>query len=532
MSFDPSEGAGPAEDRPEVATPPADVPPNPPAERQPSLPYPGPGFVNWGYPPAPAQYGSVYGPTPPAGWPANQPPTQPAWTNTPSWATLQYGVPPQYGVSQAQPAAPQPYAPQPYAPQPYAPQPNAAPPAYTWFSPQGGYAQSWGYQPPYGAVGWAPGYPYPPFGFPPVALEAPGKLHPPQPSRRFDSVAGRASPGLYILGWLLTLFGLSLLGALIIGGRASLTGLSGPALAGVVFIGLAAAGAGFLAAALAQGSQRRADGWQDYAGPSPFLVVGAWLCLSNAAILLVVGLLRLVNIELATSVELLLLLIVNGVCYFAIVQVVAVRTGALSWADMIGPRHLAPALEDWFDPSVWAQNAMAGGRRIGRALMDSAVGAGLAFPLTIGTLILAGILVTALGMQHVNTESPLPVTTDWDLWITLLAAAVVAPIAEEIFFRGFATNAWARSLERNSALIRAAIFFAAIHLINVDFAQKDPSILVRAAFLAVAVRIPVAYALAWVYTRRRSIFASAALHMTYNALLVFIAYWAARYYTQ
>jgi Predicted metal-dependent membrane protease len=119
---------------------------------------------------------------------------------------------------------------------------------------------------------------------------------------------------------------------------------------------------------------------------------------------------------------------------------------------------------------------------------------------------------------------------EWDPWITLLSAAVVAPIGEEIFFRGFATNAWARSLRRDSALIRAAIFFADIHIVDVA-GFDDLSIFVRAAILAFAVRIPVAWALSWIYTRRHSIFASATLHAAYNGSLILLVWWVGTNYT-
>jgi membrane protease YdiL (CAAX protease family) len=148
----------------------------------------------------------------------------------------------------------------------------------------------------------------------------------------------------------------------------------------------------------------------------------------------------------------------------------------------------------------------------------------------VGTLLLAAALTTLLGMDRVTYEGPIPASSTTDVLVSLLAAAILAPIGEEIFFRGFATNAWARSLTRNSAILRAAVFFAGIHVINVDIGgHSDPSILLRAAFLAVVVRLPVAWGLAWVFTRRRSIYASAFLHATYNAGLTLLAWWAINY---
>jgi membrane protease YdiL (CAAX protease family) len=545
--------------------PPGWPPPGwPPQHSQPAWPtnpswtpqpgYPPPGYVAPGYPPQP---GYPWFHAQPA-WPANpswtpQPgrpepgyPPQSVWT-PPPWLEpasppnprppSQPFVPAAYGTTPGRPEQPGPqpqYAPPAWPPNPApAPQPYGVPPAYTWFQPYGGTTPAFGSPAAYGPSSWAPaqGYPYFPGGFAPASIEAPGKSHPPVPPRSLSSLAGRALPELYAIGWLLTVSGLTLLGTLVLLALLGLPHPAGLALFLAAIVSLAAVGGGCVAAALAQGSQRRADGWLDYSGPSPFLVVGAWLGLSNAAGLLILGLFKIIGFDPATSVQALLLLLVNGAAYIAIVQVVAVRPGALTWSDMIRPRRLALTPSDWFDPSTWSQNVQgSGGGRIGRLLTDTGIGAGLAFPLVFVTLVLAAFLVTLLGMQDVSSEAPLPVTTDWDLWITLIAAAIVAPIGEEIFFRGFATNAWARSLERNSALVRATIFFAAIHIINVDITgYADLSIILRAAFLAVAVRVPVAWVLAWVYTRRRSIFASTALHMTYNALLILLAYWALQY---
>jgi membrane protease YdiL (CAAX protease family) len=348
------------------------------------------------------------------------------------------------------------------------------------------------------------------------------------PPRTIHSLEGRASPRLYAVGWLLSLVGLGTLIAIIAAGYFGITGgISGLAAVSVFELALALLSVGLVAASLAQSSQRRADGWQDYFGPSPFLVVLAWLSLSLAAELVVVAALDLVGISLATSVETLLVLLLNLGCYVALVHVVAVRPGALSWRDIVRPRRLAPDPSDWSFSNPWrsapAEEPGTGAKAIGG---DIALGLGLAIPGLVATLIFAGILAAILGVQSTDVSEPIPTLfPGWDLWITLLSLAVVAPIGEEIFFRGFATNAWARSLKRNDAIIRAAVFFACIHIINLVGAV-DTDVLIRAAILAVAARIPVGWLLAWIYTRRRSIFASMALHGAYNGGLVLLVWWA------
>ena len=99
--------------------------------------------------------------------------------------------------------------------------------------------------------------------------------------------------------------------------------------------------------------------------------------------------------------------------------------------------------------------------------------------------------------------------------LNLIAAAIVAPIGEEIFFRGFATTAWQRAIGNNGALIRGAIFFAFVHILTVggaSFARRrraGPGRLRRPA--------AVAFALGWVFLRRRSLYASIGLHGAFNA---------------
>jgi membrane protease YdiL (CAAX protease family) len=328
---------------------------------------------------------------------------------------------------------------------------------------------------------------------------------------------------MYAAGWLLSLAGLGTFAAMgAVGLTGTAKGVEAVAVASVGEIALVLLSVGLVAAALAQGSQRRADGWQDYFGPSPFLVVLAWLSLSLAVELAVIGVIAIVGIGLATSIETLLVLLLNLACYVVLVQVVAVRPGALSWRDIVQPGHLAPDLSDWSFYKGWA-GAQAGAGKPSRALAgDIGLGLALAIPILIATLVFTGILVVILGLQDVSTSDQIPTLfPGWDLWITLLSLAVVAPIGEEIFFRGFATNAWARSLKRNQAIIRAAIFFASIHIINL-LGAVDLDVLIPAAFLAVAARIPVAWALTWIYTRRRSIFASIALHGAYNGSLVLL----------
>ncbi len=74
-----------------------------------------------------------------------------------------------------------------------------------------------------------------------------------------------------------------------------------------------------------------------------------------------------------------------------------------------------------------------------------------------------------------------------DPWLVVVAIVILAPIAEEVFFRGVVFNAWLREAGRRWAFIGSAALFAAIHLSLVSLLP---------IFL-------LGLALAWVYERTR-----------------------------
>lgn len=92
-------------------------------------------------------------------------------------------------------------------------------------------------------------------------------------------------------------------------------------------------------------------------------------------------------------------------------------------------------------------------------------------------------------------------------WLAVLAIVVLAPIAEEVFFRGVVFNAFLREGGRRWALVGSAALFAAIHLSLVVF-------------------IPIfllGLALAWVYDRTNNLLAPIAMHLVVNGASVIIA---------
>ena len=91
--------------------------------------------------------------------------------------------------------------------------------------------------------------------------------------------------------------------------------------------------------------------------------------------------------------------------------------------------------------------------------------------------------------------------------LIVIALVVIAPIAEEAFFRGIVFNAWLREAGRRWAYVGSAALFAVVHL----------------SFVTVLPIFLLGLLLAWVYERNRSLLAPIVLHATHNAISVAIA---------
>ena len=181
--------------------------------------------------------------------------------------------------------------------------------------------------------------------------------------------------------------------------------------------------------------------------------------------------------------------------YLLSVWVLVVRTDALTWSQMGWPTD--------------------GSARLLRAMRGIGLGALVMLPTTFVMLIVAGLVATVLGVE---SPSVVPsASTSAEALTVLLAAAVVAPIGEELFFRGFALTAWARDLPERSALIRSAAFFALVHIANVQAATFREG--ASQALLQVLVILPLGLVLGWLFLRR-GIAAAIAGHVTYNGILL------------
>jgi len=314
----------------------------------------------------------------------------------------------------------------------------------------------------------------------------------PRPGGSTFTIEGRAAPGLFVVGWLASLLGLAVV----------LAGAIAPSTALVYFVGPGLLSLGLIAAAGNQAFERRARG-EPYAGPSPILVFAATIAVTYfvGAILglLLDAVLTSSGATVWPPVGQLIAGAVTALVFIGLIRLTVVGTGALSWSEM----GLRP-----FD---------------GQAIRDLAAGASLAVPVIGVTLVVGAVLVSIFG---VTSPSPLPPTGELSgLLLQLVAGAIIAPIAEELLFRGFAVTAWRRSIGPSRAIVRATLLFAIAHVIGVaptdDFGQA-----LRLMAVGAGTRLPVAWVLGWVFVRRGSIWASIGLHATFNAVLLILAHLA------
>jgi membrane protease YdiL (CAAX protease family) len=296
----------------------------------------------------------------------------------------------------------------------------------------------------------------------------------------------RPASGLYLVAWLLTGLGLA---TVFVGIIATTAG--GP----LAFAGLLMATVGLAAACGYQVVSRRVTRPPTaYRGPSPLLAFFAAAVLSSCLVLLL-GLAGLLGNDPGTDFLIGLVMVAAG--YVAIVVLFVVRTGALSWTQMGWPE---------------------GPRRWQSFVGDAAFGLIVTVPVVVPVLVGAGILAALLDVQptgRIPTVEGALATA-----FVILGAAVVAPIAEEMFFRGYALSAWQRDLGPRPALVRSATFFALVHIANVSGVTFGDA--ASEAVLQVAVIVPLGFVLGWVY-QRHGIGASIAGHVGYNSTLLVLA---------
>lgn len=124
------------------------------------------------------------------------------------------------------------------------------------------------------------------------------------------------------------------------------------------------------------------------------------------------------------------------------------------------------------------------------------------------TVASAGVVVIleelGLAIEPQAAEQALEVV---DPWLAVLTIVILAPIAEELFFRGVVFNAWLREGGPKLAYLGSAALFAVIHV----------------SLVAVVPIFLLGLALAWVYRRTGNLLAPIAMHAVVNGISVAVA---------
>lgn len=268
-------------------------------------------------------------------------------------------------------------------------------------------------------------------------------------------------------------------------------------LAGTVLLlgGMLALDLGFAMAAGYQVLSRRRRLAHRYRGPSPFLLLAIY---ALSATLLVGVVSRVLSLDPESAITTVFSVAVLQLSAIITIILFVRRTGVLTWNDMGWPRGEQLSLR--------------------RVLVDAGYAVSVTIPMTMVAAFAAALIATLLQLQD---SAPPARTSSLDPLSLFVVAVVLAPIGEELFFRGFALTGWHRDLGRMRALLRTTVVFAVVHIVNVLGTPGDASVGARWALLQFLVILPVSFVLAWLF-QQRGIIASIAGHAAYNGILVAI----------
>jgi membrane protease YdiL (CAAX protease family) len=309
-------------------------------------------------------------------------------------------------------------------------------------------------------------------------------------------LAGREAPALYVIGLFATVVGVSALVA----------GFAGAGV-GLAILALVVIGVGGIALSGASALQRRVDtpaaGWR---GPGPLAIFWTTIPWALLAQLFVAALLTVVfSAEaLSTPQATLLLAAASNFATVLIVGLVVVGSGAVRWRDLI---LATPAASPSTLPPPDRRGGLAG---------DLFWGIALALPIMAASGLFATLVMNGTG---VSAPAVLPLAVSRiGLIANIITAGLIAPIGEELLYRGVIAQAWGRQSSARRAILFSAILFAFAHTLTVGGTSvADAASVAVVAFL---VRLPLGIALGWLWIRRRSLIATIALHASYNLAIV------------
>ena len=285
-----------------------------------------------------------------------------------------------------------------------------------------------------------------------------------------------------VFGGALLAIGALVAGAMVVQGQLN---VDSPALlAWLAIIGAGAFSAGLVYMAVRQLSIRRHLPPERYRGPAVLILV-----------LLVLSIAFLLTAPFGADASALVLGEGELTTLGAVVLLVSTQVALLlvSWFLVFRPGAMAGL------PSLPGRNAT--------AAITSGVGWGVVAWL--GSTGVAAVVVYMLELLGIEPEPQAAerAIAMLDPLLVILAVVILAPIAEEIFFRGVVFNALLRESGRRWAYIGSSALFAVIHV----------------SLVALVPIFLLGLALAWIYRRTGNLLAPMAMHATVNAISVALA---------
>ena len=145
------------------------------------------------------------------------------------------------------------------------------------------------------------------------------------------------------------------------------------------------------------------------------------------------------------------------------------------------------------------------------------IGVAVGIPTQILVLVLVVATAGVERLLQVPTGPPVgPLALGLPVWLTAISSIVMAPVAEELFFRGLAFRAWSREYGAGPALVGSSVLFGLVHfgLTPLDgFVAELP----RLAILAAGGLV-----LGLLALRTGSLTAPIAAHATMNGLTLIV----------
>jgi membrane protease YdiL (CAAX protease family) len=227
--------------------------------------------------------------------------------------------------------------------------------------------------------------------------------------------------------------------------------------------------------------RRRILGPDRYRGPSvigllSIVVIGGNLAALPILLLLLGGDQNRLDDPFVVTVELLLTPVSFLAVYALFIALPRALPGVRIWTGMASVRRLL--LGVGFGVAVW----------LGLGVLSALV-----------NLVVTGVTGKPLGGEQAvaGLAEQIPFVS------AVLTIAILAPVAEEIFFRGAVLNAWEREYGTSRAVLGSALLFALVHIVG-----GTP--------LAVAQVFLLGLVLASVYVRTRSLATTIGLHGAFN----------------